>query len=347
VTDPFESARAAHLRHVDDTQLPGISRLGRPGRFRYLHARGARVALADLQRIHELAIPPAWTQVWICPDARGHIQATGRDARGRKQYRYHAKWREVRDAVKYHRLVDFAYALPRIRKRVARDLSLPRLERAKVLATVVQLLERTCIRVGNDEYARQNGSFGLTTLRNGHAKVNGEVTHFEFRGKSGIKHAVDLHDRRIASIIRKCRELPGQELFQYVDQDGRRHVIDSSDVNVYLRDISGADFTAKDFRTWAGTVLAAQALAGRPPCRSASDAKRQIAAAVEAVARALRNTKAVCRKSYIHPAVVDAYARGKTIGSACHVQLDAGPALNKAERAVVDLLERAEHRKTA
>jgi DNA topoisomerase-1 len=348
VVDPFESAKAAHLRHINDEHTPGIRRLGKPGRFRYVHPEGVKLPLAELQRIHELAIPPAWTNVWICPDARGHIQATGRDARGRKQYRYHAKWREVRDEVKYHRVLDFARALPRVRERTARDIARSGLPREKVIATVVQLLERTLIRVGNDEYERANGSIGLTTMHDEHAKVRGATIHFEFRGKSGIQHAIDLRDRRLARIVKQCRHLPGYELFQYVDGDGRRHTIDSSDVNAYLREITNDDFTAKDFRTWAGTVLAACALAERPVCRSATDAKRQIAAAIEGVARTLGNTKAVCRKCYVHPAVVDAYVDGHTI--VLTSRTEAHPhahALTPRERAVVTLLERRLRRKTA
>jgi DNA topoisomerase-1 len=268
---------------------------------------------AELQRIRALAIPPAWTDVWICPDPRGHLQATGRDARGRKQYRYHPKWRQVRDEVKYGRLIAFAETLPRIRERTALDLKRPRLTREKVLAAVVQLLEKTLIRVGNEEYARSNNSIGLTTMRDKHAKINGAGIRFEFRGKSGIGHAVDLHDRRLTAIVKACRDLPGQELFQYVDDAGRHQPIGSADVNTYLRAICGRDFTAKDFRTWAGTVLAAKALAEAEPARSKTHAKREIVRAIESVAKCLGNTKAVCRKCYIHPAILDAYAEGVTI----------------------------------
>lgn len=346
MTDPFESAKAAHLRHVNDAHMPGIRRLGRPGRFRYVHPDSRRLSIDDLQRIHAQAIPPAWTDVWICPDPHGHIQATGRDARGRKQYRYHAKWREVRDEVKYHRVIDFAHALPRIREHTARDLKRPGLPREKVLATVVQLLERTLIRVGNDEYARENGSIGLTTMKDGHATVSGATVHFEFRGKSGVRHAIDLRDRRLAGIVKKCRDLPGYELFQYVDEHGQRHCIDSADVNDYLRGVSGDDFTAKDFRTWAGTVLAARALAERPACRSAADAKRQVAAAIESVARLMGNTKAVCRKCYVHPAVIEAYVQGDTIQGAAECGHPAY-ALDSSERAVAALLEKRLRRKSA
>ena len=260
-------------------------------------------------------IPPAWTDVWICPDPRGHLQATGRDARGRKQYRYHPRWREVRDEVKYGRLITFAQALPRIRARVAAHLRRQNLPREKVLAAVVQLLEKTLIRVGNEEYARQNKSFGLTTMRDQHARVTGSAVRFEFRGKSGIQHAIDLRDRRLARIVKSLRDLPGYELFQYIDADGRRQMIDSADVNAYLRDISGQDFTAKDFRTWAGTVLAAKALAAIGRFKSQAEAKRNVVRAIDEVAKRLGNTKAVSRKCYIHPAVLDAYMQGVTIAS--------------------------------
>jgi DNA topoisomerase-1 len=266
-----------------------------------------------LQRIKALAIPPAWTDVWICADPRGHLQATGRDARGRKQYRYHPRWRDVRDEVKYGRLIAFAGALPKIRARTQADLRKPGLPRQKVLATVVQLLEKTFIRVGNEEYAKQNGSVGLTTMRDQHAKVNGTSVRFEFRGKSGVQHAVDLRDKRLARIVKACRDLPGYELFQYVDGDGTREVIDSADVNEYLREITGEDFTAKDFRTWAGTVLAAAELSAADGASSPRQARRNIVKAVEAVAERLGNTRAVCRKSYIHPAIFDAYLAGARI----------------------------------
>jgi len=260
--DPVASAKVAGLRYVNDLRMPGIRRVGSKRRLRYLDAHGRTIRdRAVLGRIRSLVIPPAWTDVWICPDENGHLQATGRDARGRKQYRYHARWRQVRDEVKYGRLIAFAEALPAIRRHTDRDLRRAGLPRAKVLAAVVQLLEKTLIRVGNEEYARQNGSVGLTTMKDGHAKVQGGKVRFEFRGKSDIEHAIDLEDRRLAKIVKACRDLPGYELFQYVDDDGRRQAIDSADVNAYLREITGEDFTAKDFRTWAGKVLAAQALA--------------------------------------------------------------------------------------
>ena len=347
---PPESAKVAGLRYVNDERTPGIRRIGSLKRFRYVDPHGRTIGdRAELQRIKALVIPPAWTDVWICPDPRGHLQATGRDARGRKQYRYHPRWREVRDEVKYGRLISFAEALPRIRLRTDTDLRKNGLPRAKVLAAVVQLLEKTLIRVGNEEYARENGSIGLTTMRDRHAKVRGTTVRFEFRGKSGIEHAVDLRDARLARIVKTCRELPGYELFKYIDDDGTRQVIDSADVNAYLREISGRDFTAKDFRTWIGTVLAAKALAQVATFTSNADAKRKIAGAVESVAKRLGNTKAVCRKCYIHPAILDAYMEGSTIETlkarAARMARGRG-SLNAEEVAVVGIIERR-LRKTA
>jgi len=260
-----------------------------------------------LARIDALVIPPAWTDVWIAPHANDHLQATGRDARCRKQYRYHARWRECRDANKYGRLVDFAKVLSRIRRRVSRDLRKPGMSREKVLAAVVQLLDRSLIRVGNDEYARDNRSFGLTTMKNRHVRVRGSKLQFRFRGKSGVEHELDLQSPRLAKIVRRCQELPGQKLFAYLDDEGNVCEVGSADVNDYLREISGQDFTAKDFRTWAGTVLAAQALTEVATFRSAAQARRYVAAAVKEVASQLGNTAAVCRKCYIHPDVVEAY----------------------------------------
>ena len=308
----IESAKSAGLRYVRDDR-PGIRRdMGRLG-FRYVAPNGRTIRRpSELKRIAALAVPPAWTDVWICPDPRGHLQATGRDARGRKQYRYHAKWRECRDETKYDRLAVFADALPIIRARTERDLARPGLPRKKVLATIVQLLEKSLIRVGNEEYAKENGSFGLTTMKNRHVEVRGGSLRFEFRGKSGKKHCVGVNDRRLARIVRHCRDLPGQELFQYIDKKGRRRRIGSGDVNAYLKKITGEEFTAKDFRTWAGTVLALTALRGMADPRplSAAHIKRDINHAIEAVAGVLGNTRAVCRKSYIHPAVIDGYANG-------------------------------------
>jgi DNA topoisomerase-1 len=265
--------------------------------------------LATRRRIRALAIPPAWTEVWICPTPQGHVQAVGRDARGRKQYRYHPRWRQVRDTTKYGRLMLFAERLPALRRRVAADIDRPGLPREKVLATVVRLLETSLIRVGNAEYRTANGSFGLTTLRSRHVKVEGTSLRFEFRGKGGKQHVVDVADRRLARVVRRCQELPGHELFQYVDDDGQRHTITSGDVNAYLRETAGEEFTAKDFRTWAGTVLAASALAGKAP-ESETDAKRNVVEAIRAVAARLGNTAAICRKCYVHPGVVDSYLGG-------------------------------------
>jgi DNA topoisomerase-1 len=304
---PSKSARGAGLRYVSD-KSKGIRRRRVGAGFQYLSRRGKRLRNAKLlARIKSLAIPPAWTDVWICPDPRGHLQATGRDARRRKQYRYHPRWRAARDEAKYDRLIDFARALPRLRRRVRRDLKRRGLPREKALAAVVRLLESTLIRVGNEEYAQANDSFGLTTLRNRHARVNGSEIRFSFRGKSGIKHEVELRDARLAKIVRKCQDLPGQELFSYLDDDGQACDIGSADVNDYLRQVMGRDFTAKDFRTWAGTVLAAQALSECPDFDSQAAAKRNITQAIERVAARLGNPKAVCRKCYIHPAVIDAY----------------------------------------
>ena len=313
---PTESAKAAGLRYVTDRTAwhpspwtaQAVPLCGRNGR--------ALTNGADLMRIKSLAIAPAWKDVWICADPRGHLQATGRDARGRKQYRYHPEWRVVRDEVKYGRLVAFADALPRIRMRNDADLRKRGLPREKVLAAVVGLLEKTLIRVGNEEYARANGSVGLTTMRDRHVRVRGAAVRFEFRGKSRIEHAIDLHDARLARIVKACRDLPGHELFQYVDRNGARQTIGSADVNAYLREVSGQDFTAKDFRTWSGTVMAARELAGTAGFRSIAEAKRNIGRAIESVSNRLGNTKAICRKCYVHPAVLDAYMNGVTIRTA-------------------------------
>lgn len=305
--NPVRTARCAGLRYVTD-HTPGLRRRRSGGGFQYLTSRGRAVRdPATLARIRSLAIPPAWTDVWICPSPDGHLQATGRDARGRKQYRYHPRWRAARDDNKYAHIVDFARALPRIRRRTRRDLARRGMPREKVLAAVVRLLEATLIRVGNDEYARQNRSYGLTTIRNGHAAVRGSKIHFDFRGKSGVDHEIDVDDPRLAKVVRRCQDLPGQELFAYEGDDGQVHDVGSSDVNGYLREITGQDFTAKDFRTWAGTALAAQALKEFEDFDSQAAAKRNVTRAIERVAGRLGNTQAVCRKCYIHPAVIDAY----------------------------------------
>ena len=307
--DPPAAAKAAGLRYVNDTK-PGIRRDG--GKF--FDASGAPVTdESTLARIKALVIPPAWTDVWICPQANGHLQATGRDAKGRKQYRYHAKWRTVRDDVKYERMLNFGKALPAIRAEVDRALKLPGLPREKVLATIVYLLEATMMRIGNEEYARTNKSFGLTTLRDRHVKVEGSDIAFHFRGKSGVFHDIELHDRRLAKIIARTRELPGQELFQYLDADGERHSVDSSDVNDYLRQITGEEYTAKDFRTWSGTVLAALALQEFEKFDSETQAKKNIVRAIESVASRLGNTPTICRKCYVHPAVLEAYLDGSVL----------------------------------
>jgi DNA topoisomerase-1 len=313
VLDPIESAKAAGLRYVSDTE-PGIRRQRRGDQFLYFDPQGRQISDPnELQRIKSLGIPPAWTDVWICPRANGHLQATGRDAKRRKQYRYHARWREVRDETKYGRVIAFGLALPRIRARVERDLRRPELSRAKVLATVVRLLETTLIRVGNQEYARDNKSYGLTTMRDKHVIVDDRKLTFRFRGKSGKQHKITLNDRRLARIVKRCRDLPGYELFQYVDELGQPQTIDSSDVNDYLREIAGQEFTAKDFRTWAGTVLAAMALQEFEPHTSQTQAKKNIVRAVEHVAERLGNTPSICRKCYVHPAVLDAYLDGSLL----------------------------------
>jgi DNA topoisomerase I len=303
------SARAAGLVYTRDDK-PGLRRIRNGRAFRYVDTRGKPVKPLDLKRIRSLVIPPAWKDVWICPDPRGHLQATGRDARGRKQYRYHPKWRKVRDETKYGRLIQFGHVLPAIRRRTDADLRRRGLPRPKVLAAVVRLLEKTFIRVGNDEYARDNRSFGLTTMRDGHVKVSGSTVRFFFRGKSGVEHELKLDDRRLARIVKQCRDLPGQELFQYRDPRGAVMDVGSTDVNAYLKDVTGEDFTSKDFRTWAGTVLAAELLRECEPVDSETGAKKNIVSAIEQVARQLGNTRAVCRKSYVHPAVIDAYLDG-------------------------------------
>ncbi|HEY7311080.1 MAG TPA: DNA topoisomerase IB [Gemmataceae bacterium] len=313
VPDPVESAREAGLRYVGDDR-PGIRRVRKGKGFRYLGPDDKPVRDADtLRRIRSLAIPPAWTDVWICPLANGHLQATGHDARGRKQYRYHPRWRAVRDETKYDRTIAFGQALPHIRSRIEQDLAQPGLPRTKVLATVVRLLETTLIRVGNEEYARENGSFGLTTLRNRHVNVEGQTVCFTFKGKSGIRHQIRVGDRRLARIVQRCQDLPGQELFQYLDADGTPRDIDSADVNQYLQAIAGQGFTAKDCRTWAGTVLAARALQEFESFDSQAQAKRNVVEAIESVSKRLGNTKAVCRKCYVHPAVINAYLDGSLL----------------------------------
>jgi DNA topoisomerase I len=308
--DPIAAAAAVALHHSGDDQ-PGIRRLKRGAGFCYRDVRGALVRdTATLSRIRTLAIPPAWTDVWIAPDERGHIQATGRDARGRKQYRYHAEWRDVRDAAKYHRLVAFCAALPRLRATIERDLACTCLCKRKVVAIVVALMERAQLRVGNEEYARQNGSYGATTLRDRHARIHGDTLELAYRGKSGIARRVRITDRRLARIVRRCRDLPGQRLFQYVDGDAV-HPITSTDVNDYLRDVTGGPFTAKDYRTWAATLAAAWLLCAQDPPGTQRACKRCIKEAIGAVAQQLGHTPAICRASYIHPRILEDFAANK------------------------------------
>ena len=313
LTDPIEVAEEAGLRYVSDDQ-PGYTRKAKGDDFEYFDTEGKPIR--DEQRllhIKRLAIPPAYTKVWICPSPNCHIQATGRDARGRKQYRYHERWRDLRDENKYERMLIFGEALPKIRRRVKKDLSLPGLPRNKVLAAIVQLLERSFIRVGNQEYARDNKSFGLTTMQDRHVDVKGSKLRFRFRGKRGIKHDVDVTDPHVAKIVSKLQDLPGQDLFQYIDDEGEVRDITSQDVNDYLREITGQDFTAKDFRTWAGTVLAAIALNAVGPFETKRQAKTNIKNAVSAVAKILGNTPAICRKCYVHPAIFETYLSGESI----------------------------------
>ena len=315
ITDPVAAARAAGLRYTTDAK-PGIARVQHGEGFRYIHADGSPVTDDDtLARIKSLVIPPAWTEVWICAQPNGHLQCTGRDARGRKQSRYHPHWREVRDETKYERMLLFGDALPRIREHVEADLALHGLPREKVLATIVRLIETTFIRVGNEEYARTNKSYGLTTMRTRHVDVHGATITFDFQGKSGVHHTIDLQNKRLARIIKKIQDLPGHELFQYIDHDGNRHQVHSDDVNQYLHDITGEHFTAKDFRTWAGTVLAAMLLREFEPYTTQSQAKKNVVEAIKAVSHRLGNTPSVCRKCYVHPAVLEGYFSGAMLGA--------------------------------
>jgi len=313
VVDPRDAAESAGLRYVSDEQ-PGIRRRKAGKGFTYVKPGGSKVDdEATLKRIKTLAVPPAWTDVWICPHANGHIQATGRDAKGRKQYRYHTRFREVRDGTKYEHMMAFAQALPAIRAKLKEHMALRGLPREKVLATVVHLLESTLIRVGNDDYVKQNKSYGLTTLRNKHVKVDGSELRFEFKGKSGKTWNLQVKDRRIAKIVRACQELPGQDLFQYIDEDGVQRDVTSADVNAYLKEITGQEVTAKDFRTWAGTVLAALALKEFETFDTQAKAKKNVRAAIERVASKLGNTPTICRKCYIHPEIMSSYVEGSLL----------------------------------
>ncbi|MGB7543828.1 MAG: DNA topoisomerase IB, partial [Burkholderiales bacterium] len=307
-----KSAAHAGLRYVTDGAA-GISRRRSGKGWIYFAANGARITdPVTRKRLNSLAIPPAWTDVWICPDPDGHIQATARDARGRKQYRYHSSYREARDQSKFRRMLEFSEILPVLRERAERDLRAGDLSRRQLLATVVQLLDRTLIRVGNDEYARDNRSYGLTTLRRKHVQVKGAMLRFSFRGKSGVEHSVAVNDPRLARIVQRCRDLPGQEMFQYLDSFRKRQTVSSDDVNAYLREITGRDITAKDFRTWGGTMVAAMELRAMGPASSRREADRNIVRAIDAVAERLGNTRAVCRKYYVHPALLHAYHLGLT-----------------------------------
>jgi DNA topoisomerase I len=342
VVDPRDAAESAGLRYVSD-ERPGLRRKKSGKGFAYLRSEGARLSDRHvLSRIRSLAIPPAWTDVWICPLANGHIQATGRDARGRKQYRYHPRFREVRESTKFEHVVAFAEALPAIRAKVREHMALRGLPREKILATVAHLLETTLIRVGNDDYAKRNKSYGLTTLKNRHVDVNGSDVRFRFSGKGGKQWSLRVRDRRIAKIIRACQELPGQELLQYVDENGKQQDVTSGDVNDYLQEISGEDITAKDFRTWAGTVLAAMALSELRSFDSQAQAKRNVRAAMERVAARLGNTPTICRKCYVHPEVLRTYfgrslaleIKSEIEGELCQER----PGLQPEEAAVLSLL---------
>ena len=327
VDEAIEAAREAGLRYSSDTE-PGIRRSRQGKGFRYLTPAGRAPSMRDLERIHALAIPPAYRDVWICCDPLGHLQATGRDARGRKQYRYHAEWAAARDESKFHRLADFGKALPCIHKHVKANLARPGIPREKVLATVVYLLENVLIRIGNDEYARENDSYGLTTLKDKHVRLKGDTVRFRFTGKSGVHHEVDIRDRRVAKVIRACQHLPGQRLFEYVDEEGGVRHVSSHDVNEYIRDAASQEFSAKDFRTWGGTVTCCELLLREEPAPNEREAKRRVNAVIKIVAGRLGNTVAVCRKAYIHPAIPAAYLDGSL------------PRIGKAEQIILRLLSR-------
>ena len=338
--DPVMSAKSAGLRYVSDEQ-PGIRREKNGRDFKFIDAKGRAVKTeGEVRRIRKLAIPPAWTDVWICPDSNGHLQATGRDVRGRKQHRYHTRWREVRDETKYNRMIDFAKKLPIIRERSSRDLAKQGLPLEKVLAAVVRILETGVIRVGNEEYVKQNNSFGLTTMRDRHVKVRGGAMRFEFRGKAGKFHKIELEDPRLAKVVKNCQDIPGQELFQYMDDSGERRKISSTDVNEYIREAIGGNFTAKDFRTWAGTVLAAMALREVEKCDTKAQMKKNVTAAIERVAAKLGNTPTTCKKCYVHPFVLDAYMDGSLVAQAAVQRARSSKhGLNPEESMVLKLLK--------
>lgn len=341
MADGVSSARAAGLRYAN-CDAPGITRKRRGRSFIYLDARGRKIRDEKTRRrIRALVLPPAWTDVWISADPRAHLQATGRDAAGRKQYRYHANWNTARDSTKYHRMLAFADVLPAIRRRTRRDLMGPACYGPRVLATVVELLARTYIRIGNEEYARKHKSHGLTTLQDRHVTVRGTRLHFAFRGKSGVFQSVEIDDARLAIAVRQCQELPGETLFQYIDEGKKRRALSSVDINAYLKEVTGGRFTAKDFRTWAGTLSAARALDEMEPPASKTAAKRLIVRAVDRVAESLGNTRAVCRKSYIHPAVLEAFAEGVTLSRVTINKSRVAKGLLDAEARLVALLRRS------
>lgn len=342
-----QSARAAGLRYATG-EAPGITRHRKGKSFIFKDRRGRVIRDArTLARVRALVLPPAWTDVWISTDPRAHLQATGRDAAGRKQYRYHQDWTAERDSTKYYRMLSFAQALPAIRRRTRRDMMGPACCRPRVLATVVELLAKTFIRIGNEEYARKHQSRGLTTLQDRHVKVRGRTLHFAFRGKSGVFQEIQLDEPRLAKAVQQCQELPGQTLFQYRDDHHRIRSLSSSDINAYLREISGGPFTAKDFRTWAGTLTAAQAFDELPPPESKTASNRVIVDVVDQVAKALGNTRAVCRKCYIHPAVFDAFLSGVTLSRVTPVRSKAANGLSAAEARLVALLQRPQRKSTA
>ncbi len=348
ITDPAAAAKAAGLRYTTDAK-PGIKRELVGDHYVYTHPDGSPVTdEPTLARIKSLVIPPAYTDVWICTQPNGHLQCTGRDARGRKQARYHPHWREVRDETKYERMLLFGDALPRIRERVDHDLALHGLPREKVLATIVRLIETTFIRVGNEEYARTNKSYGLTTMETRHVDVHGGTITFDFQGKSGVHHTIDLQNKRLAGIVKKIQDLPGHELFQFVDHDGNRHLIHSDDVNQYLHDITGEHFTAKDFRTWAGTVLAAMLLREFEPYTTQSQAKKNVVEAIKAVSQRLGNTPSVCRKCYVHPAVLEGYFSGAMLEAvAAEVKEEVDKQLHALRAEELSLLQMLTHKTAA
>ncbi len=343
VADPVEAAEAVGLQYVVD-DYPGITRQRHGDDFRFFNSDGKQIRNEEeIRRIKALGIPPAWENVWICPLPNGHLQATGRDAKGRKQYRYHTQWRQIRDQTKFTRMIAFSEVLPKMRERIEHDLSLSGLPCEKVLATVVRLMELTRIRVGNEEYAKTNKSFGLTTMRDRHVDISGSTIHFKFRGKSGVEHDIEINDRRLARIVKRCQDIPGQELFQYIDENGDRQSIDSGAVNTYLREITGQDFTAKDFRTWSGTVLAAMHLYDIGDCESATATKKAITQAIKSVAEHLGNRPATCRKFYVHPTILESYQNGSLSEVMAKFLTDENLESNKGlhceEQAVVMLLK--------